>query len=522
MRTISFLQWGDLSLQTKLQLVIQPVIFASLCAGQIFAYRSLEDELIASAVAHSDQISNEIIDSANMLMVTGQISNIENRKLVTKKVSSSGHVESVRLIRTQPVIDQFGPGLAEEAVSDEIERDAIANKRQYVAVTRDDKGNPLLRVVTPYIASRDFHGTDCVSCHAAAEGSVIGASDVRMDLNPEYSRLRSRTLTMALGQVVLQVLLVLGVGLALRRLVREPLVEVVRTLGDVARGDLTVDVRVTRQDEIGRLLEALHTMIGNLRGVVSEVRSGVDSVATASTQIAAGGHDLSDRTSRQASSLEQTVNSVDQLTTAVRQSANDAREVGELARAASAAAARGGEIVSQVVSTMEEISEASRRIGEIITLIDGIAFQTNILALNAAVEAARAGEQGRGFAVVASEVRSLAQRSAQAAREIKGMIDCSAATVAAGANLVNDAGTSMGEIVRQVDRVTELIAGIIRGATEQSSGIGQVNEAVTRMDEFTQQNAALVEQSAAAAKQLEQQTQRLAEAVGLFKLAGGL
>jgi methyl-accepting chemotaxis protein len=289
----------------------------------------------------------------------------------------------------------------------------------------------------------------------------------------------------------------------------------------VAAGDLTSEIQARGNDEIALLMRSLQGMQESLRRLVSDVRIGVDSVGTASAQIAAGNLELSSRTETQASSLEETAASMEQLTSTVRQSADSARQASQLAGTASDAAAKGGKVVGQVIATMDEIAAASRRIVEIINVIDGIAFQTNILALNAAVEAARAGEQGRGFAVVAGEVRNLAQRSAQAAREIKSMIGDSAGRVDAGSRLVNDAGAAMAEIVGQVRRVTDLIGEITSAALEQSSGIGQINEAITQMDQVTQQNAALVEESAAAAASLREQAEHLAAAAAVFRLSAG-
>jgi methyl-accepting chemotaxis protein len=293
----------------------------------------------------------------------------------------------------------------------------------------------------------------------------------------------------------------------------------VAVVREMAAGNLSVDV-ATRFGDESSLLAAMKNMRDSLARIVSEVRTGVDSVGTTSAQIAAGNIDLSSRTEQQASSLEETAASMEQLTSTVKLSADNAKQADQLAAAACEAAGKGGDVVGQVVATMDQISAASKKIGEIISVIDSIAFQTNILALNAAVEAARAGEQGRGFAVVAGEVRTLAQRSAQAAREIRGMISDSVQRVESGAKLVNDAGATMAEIVSQVKRVTDLVGEISNASQDQSSGIGQVNEAITQMDHATQQNAALVEQSAAAAQSLKDQAGRLAEAVAVFRLAG--
>ncbi|MEP7296163.1 MAG: methyl-accepting chemotaxis protein [Burkholderiales bacterium] len=286
----------------------------------------------------------------------------------------------------------------------------------------------------------------------------------------------------------------------------------------IAGGDLTHAVDSDRRDETGELLRALGSMQSALRGLVGEVRSSTDSIGTASSEIATGNQDLSNRTEQTASNLQQAASSMEQLTGTVRQSADSARQANQLATSAAEVAARGGVVVAQVVSTMDDINASSKKIVDIIGVIDGIAFQTNILALNAAVEAARAGEQGRGFAVVASEVRSLAARSAEAAKEIKTLIGASVEKVEGGSRLVANAGQTMSEIVGSVQRVADIIGEITAASSEQSDGIGQINGAVTQLDQMTQQNAALVEQSAAAAQSLKEQAARLAEVVGTFRL----
>ena len=319
----------------------------------------------------------------------------------------------------------------------------------------------------------------------------------------------------------LAVLLSVAAALLVTRSVTRPVAAVVADLKAVAAGDLSVKVTVDRGDELGEMQRALAETVSSLQRVVGEVRDGIESVTTASSQIAAGNTDLSSRTEQQASNLEETASSMEELTGTVRQSADHAQQASQLAAAAQDAASHGGQVVAQVVGTMDEITASSRRIGDIIGTIDGIAFQTNILALNAAVEAARAGEQGRGFAVVAGEVRTLAQRSAEAAREIKTLIGNSIDRVEAGGRQVAEAGQAMQAIVSQVGKVTDLVGEIASAAREQSNGIGQVNQAVTQMDQMTQQNAALVEESAAAASSLAQQAARLAEVVAVFRLSAG-
>ena len=302
------------------------------------------------------------------------------------------------------------------------------------------------------------------------------------------------------------------------RSVTQPLAEAVKMANKVANGDLTHHVQISSNDEVGQLLNAQQAMSDKLRTLIGDLKSASDNIATGSGEIAAGNQDLSHRTEQQASNLQQTAASMAQLTTTVRQNKEASQQANQLASSASQVAARGGAVVSQVVRSMGDIADSSRKISDIISVIDGIAFQTNILALNAAVEAARAGEQGRGFAVVASEVRSLAQRSANAAKEIKTLITTSVENVDSGTRLVDTAGQTMLEIESQVKRVTDLIAEITASSTEQDTGIGQVSRAVTELDEVTQQNAALVEESAAAAESLRSQADRLAVAVSAFRL----
>ncbi|MBV8259530.1 MAG: Tar ligand binding domain-containing protein [Paraburkholderia sp.] len=318
--------------------------------------------------------------------------------------------------------------------------------------------------------------------------------------------------------------LLVGIGAAaysffsLRRAIAEPLGEALGAFQAIAAGDLRRPVVVRRNDEMGELLGGVARMQRSLTETVRSVRAGTESIATATREIAAGNIDLSSRTEEQATALQQTASSMEQLTGTVKQNADNARQASTLAANASEIANKGSSVVTQVVGTMGEINESSARIADIITIIEGIAFQTNILALNAAVEAARAGEEGRGFAVVAGEVRSLAQRSSAAAKEIKGLIDTSVERVQAGSALVEEAGRTMSEIIGAVQRVTDIMGEIAAASQEQSGGIDQVARAVTQMDEVTQQNAALVEEAAAAAQSLEDQAGRLRAAVAVFSL----
>ena len=355
-----------------------------------------------------------------------------------------------------------------------------------------------------------------------AEDEIAGfIADVKAltESNVQKAMQRAKVAEQALLAVaLLGVLLAAGLGMAVARSIMGSMRYASKVAERVGRGDLTADIRVRVRDEIGQVLASLETMQASLATVVGEVRRGSESVASASAEIAHGNADLSARTEQQASALEQASASMEQMGSTSSQNSDSARQANQLALNASDAASRGGHVVQEVVQTMNAINDSSRRISDIIGVIDGIAFQTNILALNAAVEAARAGEQGRGFAVVAGEVRSLAQRSAEAAKEIKGLIGASVERVDQGTQLVDQAGKAMQEIVSSIQRVTDVVGEISSATAEQSTGIAQVGQAVSQMDQATQQNSALVEESAAAAASLRRQAEQLVQAVAVFRL----
>ncbi len=345
-------------------------------------------------------------------------------------------------------------------------------------------------------------------------GWVVGSGIYVDDVKTEVDKMRWQIL----GATLILALAIFTFAWVVARKIKGALDKAITVSKRIAEGDLTVEIHVDSEDETGQLLGSLKEMNKGISEIVGEVRTGADSIATATEQITAGNTDLSQRTEEQASALEETASSMEELTSTVKQNADNAQQANQLAISASGVAVKGGEVINRVVRTMESITDSSRKISDIIGVIDGIAFQTNILALNAAVEAARAGEQGRGFAVVAAEVRSLAQRSAAAAKEIKALIEDSVGKVQDGSKLVEEAGHTTEEIVVSIKRVTDIMAEISAASLEQSSGIEQVNTAITQMDDVTQQNAALVEQAAAAAESLEEQAQQMVQVVQRFKL----
>jgi methyl-accepting chemotaxis protein len=376
----------------------------------------------------------------------------------------------------------------------------------------------------------DLSTFESVASGSMREANDILIADLRRDVTLNANQAKDAnqlgeqaytTTLWVLGMLLLcGALLGAGILLVLVRAISTPLGKALLIADEIAGGQLDNDIHITETDEFGALLNSLKRMDQSLSGTVREIKTSTASIAVAAGEIAQGNQDLSERTEMQASSLEETAASMEELTSTVKQNTENARQAVQLAISATETAVRGGSVVSEVIETMSGISTSSRSIVEIISVIEGIAFQTNILALNAAVEAARAGEQGRGFAVVAGEVRTLAQRSAAAAKEIKSLIETSVSKVQLGSNLVGRAGETMQEIVVAVKRVTDVMNEISAASVEQSTGIEQINQAVTQMDQITQQNAALVEQAAAAASSMEEQGRHLSETVAVFRLKG--
>jgi methyl-accepting chemotaxis protein len=490
------------------------VVWSGMIVWQNYVYR---ETTIDQARGFSLSMHEATMAGLTGMMVTGTVG---QRAVFLDQLKQLNSIRDVRVIRGDGVTRVFGPGNAKDiADPDELEKEVLSTGKQVVRVESDGKGE-YLRAVRPAVARTNYLGKNCISCHQVPENTVLGVVSMKIPLdeaNALIAQQRMRTIIAAILSCIPVLLLIYPF---IRKVVTRPLEAGVRLVHGIAGGDLTQKIEVTSTNEIGNLLQGLKDMNDSLVRIVGEVHSGTETIATASSQIASGNLDLSSRTEQQASSLEETASSMEELTSTVRQNAEHARQANQLAASASNVAVKGGQVVSQVVDTMSSINESSRKIVDIIGVIDGIAFQTNILALNAAVEAARAGEQGRGFAVVATEVRNLAQRSASAAKEIKALIGDSVEKVHAGGKLVSEAGATMDEIVASVKRVTDIMGDITAASREQESGIGQINQAITEMDGMTQQNAALVEQAAAAAASLQDQAGNLVQVVSLFKLEG--
>ncbi len=484
-------------------------------AGARSAQLNSESERVLSALAHKTTIATEWagLTETNVTRVQASIASSDPviaemyKDLIPAGVASISELQKqlqamdmneAEKVQMAKIADLRKGVLASLAVANELKKAGdTAGAAQEIA-TRFNQAVP------PYLASlREF---------AAMQ------SEIRQEAQSSFSEQRSTSLTIATLQVGALVAGIIAGAFFLIRNIRNPLREAMAFAEQIAGGDLTAQIRNDRKDEFGAMTAALLGMRDRLVNVVADVKRGTDNITVAAKEIATGNNDLSARTEQTASNLQQTAASMEQMSGAIRQSADSARVANQLADVAGQSAQKGGEVVHQVIITMEEINQSSRKINDIIGVIDGIAFQTNILALNAAVEAARAGEQGRGFAVVAGEVRNLAQRSAQAAKEIKILIGTSVDKVNAGTELVNQAGKTMGEIVDNVVRVRDMIGEIASASGEQADGVNQINSAVANLDQLTQQNAALVEESAAAASSMNDQADRLAEVVRVFRV----
>jgi methyl-accepting chemotaxis protein len=505
---------SDLKIWIQLLVTITLALAVVWAGGILWQNRVNRDMAIAQARSFSLSMHDATMAGLTGMMVTGTIA---QRAVFLDQVRQLNNIRDVRVLRGDAVKQTFGPGNGTD-VPDAEERQVLASGEEIVQVESDAQGE-YLRAVRPALARKAYLGKDCTSCHQVPENSVLGVVSMKLSLaesNAAMARQRAMAVLMA---VLTGIPVLLIIHPFIRKVVTRPLEQGVQIASDIAAGDLTHSIAVGSRNEIGRLQQALKDMRDSLVTVVGRVRAGTETIAAASGQIATGNLDLSSRTASQAQALRETAGSMAQLTDAARQNADSARQANQLAISASQVAVRGGAVVSQVVATMDAINASSAKIADIVSVIDSLAFQTNILALNAAVEASRAGEHGRGFAVVATEVRMLARRSAGAAAEIKTLIGASVDQTDSGSRLVHQAGTTMTEIVRSIQRVTDIMGEISAASANQITGIEQVNAAMGQMDGATRLNAQLVDEAAAATQSLQDQAAQLARVVGVFKLA---
>ncbi len=508
--TIRFRMYSAIAVVLFLLLLVGGIGLYGLVHNQAAgeAYRKASFSEVGELSGMREALGHIRVEEKNMLLMAGNAAAVN-------KATQTWHDNIKRLKELSArMLD------GEEDDDNTIVRKMLAQLDDYQKSVEAESGN----LASGTLSSHDGLGklataitlADQLDAHLASIDTVMGKESALAD--EEQRQTVTKTVVFFAGAVLLAILIVAPLTILNQICICRPLEEARRISEAIAAGHLSNSADTRGADEPAQLLSALLSMQESLRAIVSDVRISADSISVASSEIASGNMDLSARTENTASNLQQTANSMEHLTGTVRHSADSALQANELAQSAASAAHRGNSIVTEVVSNMDEIDSTSKRINDIISVIDGIAFQTNILALNAAVEAARAGEQGRGFAVVAGEVRSLAQRSATAAKEIKQLILASGAKVESGTRLVHDAGAAMEEIISSVQRVSDIIGEITSASTEQSTGIAQVNQSVSDLDQMTQQNAALVEQSAAAAASLKDQAVKLTQSMAIFKV----
>ena len=510
--------FSGLPVWVRLVVAISVMLIVTWSLMIYLTYAQQRDAAIAQSRSFAESVNQMTVATITAMMIAGVS---KERAVFLDQVRNSNDVSDIKVLRFGSVVTQYGAGQASGNAPSAEEKTVMENGKPSFRVAADGGS---LQAIIPMLNSRNFLGKNCMTCHEGKENEVVGAVSMKVSLQKAQAGLRDFTWWISLVALGLSLPLLGSIYFFIHRFVTRPLggepAAATDAANRIAAGDLTVDVQVKGGDN-SSLLYAMKHMQHNLSDIIGRINQAADTITVGAKEVAAGNADLSQRTEEQASSLEETASSMEELTSTVKQNAENARQANQLAAGASDVAVKGGTVVGQVVTTMSSINESSKKIVDIISVIDGIAFQTNILALNAAVEAARAGEQGRGFAVVATEVRTLAQRSAAAAKEIKQLIGDSVHKVEDGTKLVDQAGKTMDEIVSSVKRVTDIMAEISAASQEQSSGIEQVNQAVTQMDGVTQQNAALVEEAAAAAESMQEQAQNLTQAVSAFKLAHG-
>lgn len=535
----------NLTLQKKLQILIQPVLLLLLSIATVVLSDSIKDIMVSSVQTRAQGIASEVIDSANMLMVTGQISDVNNRELLLKKISDSGNIVGLHLVRTEQVIKQFGAGLPDEQVKDEVERNAIANKQAYYAL-EDHDGTPIFRAVTPYLATHDFHGTDCLSCHTVEDGSVNGASDIEIDMTGNFKKLHDVVFWLVFGQVLLQIMLYFLIGWVVKRFIVKPVSEIKGHLNDLVNGDMTRQVDISRRDEMGEVLCAVQSskvLLGSVIDQITSVSSNIDNsakhLAENMSHVEQSSRSQSDAASNMASAVEEMSVSIDQV-------ADNTGNVQQISENSKTLANQGKDVVQQVVDDMSVITQAvantaqtiqdlgikSEQIQNIVKTIKEIADQTNLLALNAAIEAARAGEQGRGFAVVADEVRSLADKTRLSTQEIAKMTDeirestklavaeveTTVEKVKSGSALAKKAGDAILVINDGSSKVLSGVEDISSSIKEQSQASHDIAVNVEKVAQMSEKTNSAVDEVAITVKKLKELAFALEDTVGHFRV----
>ena len=528
------------SLKAKLQVAIQIPLLVILTLAQIYMTNTLKEDVLRMATEKGDQIANQIIDSANMLMVTGQISDVNNRKLLVKKVTSSGNVKTAQLVRSQAVVNQYGAGLPEEQIKDEVQRQAMDTRKQIVAFTQDDTGSPVMRITTPYLVSKDFHGTDCTSCHAVNEGVANGASDVVIDLKPEFSHIHQIETWILIGQITLQVFLFFFIGYCVDKFIRRPIAEVEKEFRNIMEGNLDTELDISVHDEMGKLLCEIQTMQAYLRTMVDEI-------VTPISQIQGRIKDMDNRVSGVADNAVTEQNHIQSIAAAMDEFSKSVVDVAHMANGSLkdakatqhiveennrnmdlsiAATSKVAETVKASSKTISDLGSSIQKIGTISNAIKDIAEQTNLLALNAAIEAARAGEQGRGFAVVADEVRKLAERTATSTKDIASTISeinaisesavkamhGAVSEVETGIDLIRKNGEGLKEIMAATVNVAERVEHIATSSKEQSAAGESVASSLERITALVDNNAQSASDAKAAAEELAKSADELKKA----------